>query len=131
MPWILPDNVVRSNYLDRLNAPFASVKIFYRPRGTSIYLAHLLRLAKCFLLELLMAEGLITRYGAGAGIGGGESDANDRKRAREDSSPGPFTKRRSGSTVKKEEMSADAYGQQIRALQVSRVDYSILQRCRA
>ena len=78
-----------------------------------------------------MAEGVITRYGVGARIGGGGSDVNDRKRAREDYSPGPSTKRRTGSTVKKEEMSANARAQRIQALQVSRVNYSVLQRCRA
>jgi hypothetical protein len=66
-----------------------------------------------------MAEGVITRYGVGARIGG-ESVANDRKRAREDNSPGPSTKRRTGSTVKKEEMSANTRAQRIQALQVSR-----------
>jgi hypothetical protein len=80
-----------------------------------------------------MAEGMITRYGGGARIGGGGSDANDRKRAREDYSPGPSTKRRTRSTVKKEEMSATAREQRIEALQVSRVNYPVLQRdsCRA
>jgi hypothetical protein len=77
-----------------------------------------------------MAEGVITRCGVGARIGGG-SDANDRKRAREDCLPGPSTKRRTGSTIKKEEMSANARAQRIQALQVSRVNYSVLQRCRA
>jgi hypothetical protein len=73
-----------------------------------------------------MAEGVITRHGVGG------SDANDRKRAREDHySPGPSTKRRTGSTVKKEKMSANARLQRVQALQVSRVNYSVLQRCRA
>jgi hypothetical protein len=68
-----------------------------------------------------MAEGVITRYGVGARIGGGGSDANDRKRAREDHcSPGPSTKRRTGSTVKKEKKSANARAQRVQALQVSR-----------
>jgi hypothetical protein len=86
-------------------------------------------------LELLMAEGIITRYGVGTRIGeagsDSESDANDRKRAREDLSPGPSTKRRTGSTVKKEDMSADARAQRIQALQVSRVNHSVVQHCRA
>jgi hypothetical protein len=77
-----------------------------------------------------MAQGVITRYGVGAEIGGGGSEANDRKRARDDDSPGPSTtKRRAGSTVKKEEMSANARAQRIRALQVSSVKKSVLQRC--
>jgi len=62
-----------------------------------------------------MAEGVVTGCGVGARIGRG-SEANDRKRAGEDSSPGPSTKRRTGSTVKKEEMSADARAQRIQAL---------------
>jgi hypothetical protein len=81
-----------------------------------------------------MAEGVISSYGHGVGarIGGGGSDeANDRKRAREDYSPGPSTKRRTGSTAKKEEMSANARAQRIQDLQVSRIDRSVLQRCRA
>lgn len=73
------------------------------------------------LLELLMAEGVITRYGVGARIGGGP-EVNDRKRAREDYSSGPSTKRRTGPTVKKEEMSVNARAQRIQALQVSRVN---------
>ena len=73
---------------------------------------------------------MIAGYGVGARIGGGESnDANDRKRAREDYTPGPSTKRRTGSTVKKEEMSANARAQRIQALQVSRVNQSVLRRC--
>ena len=79
-----------------------------------------------------MAEGVIKGYGVDAGIGGGGSDANDRKRARGNHcSPGPSIKRRTGSTVKKEEMSADARAQRIRALQVSRVNYPVLKRRRA
>jgi hypothetical protein len=80
-----------------------------------------------------MAEGVISSYGHGVGarIGGGGSEANDRKRAREDYSPGPSTKRRTGSTAKKEEMSANARAQRIQDLQVSRINRSALQRCRA
>jgi hypothetical protein len=78
------------------------------------------------LLELLMAEGVITRYGVRARIGGG-SEVNDRKRAREDNPSGPSTKRRTGSIVKKEEMSVNARAQRIQALQVSRVNESVLQ----
>jgi hypothetical protein len=77
------------------------------------------------LSELLIAEGVIAGCGIKAGKGGG-SRANDRKRDREDDLPGPSTKRRTGSTVKKEEMSANARAQRIRALQVSGVNRSIL-----
>lgn len=72
-----------------------------------------------------MAEGVIARYGVGARIGGGP-EVNDRKRAREDNPSGPSTKRRTGSTVKKEEMSVNARAQRIQALRVSRVDQSVL-----
>lgn len=74
----------------------------------------------------------------GARIGGGGSEANDRKHTREDHSPGPSTKRRtrtvtangqrrnafvrSESIVKKEEMSANARAKRIQVLQVSRVN---------
>jgi hypothetical protein len=74
-----------------------------------------------------MAQGVITGHGVGARISGG-SEVNGRKRARVDGSPGP-SKRRTGSPVKKEEISADGRAQRIRALQeqiqasqVSRVD---------
>jgi len=93
-----PINSVFTTNLDPPDAPIASFKIFYRPR------------------ELLMAEGVITGCGVGARIGKG-SEANDRKRAGDDFSPGPSTKRRTGSTVKKEEMSANARAQRIQALQ--------------
>jgi hypothetical protein len=72
-----------------------------------------------------MAEGVITGYGVGARIGGG-SEANERKRARADDLPGPSTKRRTGSTVKKEEMPVNARVQRIQTLQVSRVNQSVL-----
>jgi hypothetical protein len=114
------------------NVPTHSVRLHYHDPRSFIapevlrYIWHIFwYLAKCFLLELLMAEGVITRYGVGG------PDANDRKRAREDYSPGPSTKRRTGSTVKKEEMSANGRAQRIQILQVSRVNYSVLQRCRA
>jgi hypothetical protein len=70
------------------------------------------------LPELLMAQGVITGHGVGAGI---RSEGNDRKRAREGGLPGP-SKRRAGSTVKKEAISANARTQRIQALQVSRVN---------
>jgi hypothetical protein len=70
------------------------------------------------LLELLIAEGVITGFGIRAGNGGGFK-ANERKRdTREDDSPGPSTKRRTGSTIKKEEMSVNARAQRIQDLQV-------------
>ena len=78
-----------------------------------------------------MVEGVIKRYGVGARIGGGGSDANDRKRARENSSPGPSTERRTGSTIKKEKLFVNARAQRVQALQVSRVNYPVLQRRRA
>ena len=79
------------------------------------------------LPELLMAQGVITGQVGGARFSGG-SEVNDRKRVREDGSPGP-SKRHTGSTVKKEEISSNAHAQriqaiqeQIQALQVSRVN---------
>jgi hypothetical protein len=65
-----------------------------------------------------MAQGVITGHNVGAEISG-ESEVNDRKRVREDESPGPSAKRRTRPTIKKEEI--DSRVQQIRALQVSRV----------
>jgi len=84
-------------YTDKLDAPCASVKVFYRPR------------------ELLMAQGVIVGYNIGAGISGG-SEVDDRKRAREDGSSGP-SKRRTGSSIKEEELSDDARAQRIQALE--------------
>jgi len=63
-----------------------------------------------------MAEGVIAGHGVGTRIGRG-SEVNDRKRAREDPSPGPSTKRR-GSTVK-EEVSVNARARRIQALKVN------------
>ena len=71
------------------------------------------------LTELLMAQGVIIGHSVDAGISGG-SEANDKKRVRDDDrSPGP-SKRRTGPTVKSEEDSADTRAQRIQALQVSR-----------
>ena len=100
-------------------APYASVKVIYRPRGGSLCLSRNLAHS---LPELLMAQGVIVGHGVDAGVSGG-SEANGRKRAREGGSPGP-SKKRTGPTVKKEELSADADArtQRIQALQVSRVD---------
>jgi hypothetical protein len=68
-----------------------------------------------------MAQGVIIGHSVDTGISGG-SEANDRKRAREDhGSPGP-SKRRTGPTVKSEEHSADTRAQRIQALQVSRAN---------
>ena len=63
-----------------------------------------------------MADGVII----GRGVGEGGSEVNNRKRVRERGSPGP-SKRHTGSTVKKEELSADARVQRIQALEVSSV----------
>ena len=102
-------------YLDPRDAPYASVKIFYRPRGRSFStLSYNLANA---LPELLVARGVITRHNVGAGNGNREG----KKRAREDGSPGPSpsktkTKRRTKPTVREE---VSALSQQIQALQVS------------
>jgi hypothetical protein len=69
-----------------------------------------------------MAQGVIIGHGVGTGMSGG-SEVNDRKRVRENVSPGPSkkTKRSTGSTIKKEEISVDACAQRIQALQLSGV----------
>jgi hypothetical protein len=67
-----------------------------------------------------MARGVITRPGVEAGINGGP-EVNDRKRARKEGSPGP-SKRRTASTVKKEEIPANSRTQRIQALRVSVVN---------
>jgi len=61
-----------------------------------------------------MAQGVITAVGVGAG-----SEVNGRKRARADGSPGPSTKRRTGSTVEKEEMSANDRTRRMHSLLIS------------
>ncbi|KAH9072851.1 hypothetical protein EDB83DRAFT_2312999 [Lactarius deliciosus] len=81
------------DYLDpRKGPPHASIKIFYRPR------------------ELLRAQGIIP--GNGENRQGSPND--NKKRAREDGSPGPS---RSHPRIKSEELSGDAREQRIRALQ--------------
>ncbi|KAF8483632.1 hypothetical protein DFH94DRAFT_690107 [Russula ochroleuca] len=92
-----PTCSVYADYFDPQDSPYVNLKVFYRPR------------------ELLMAQGVITGHNVGA-RNSGEYDINNRKRAREDGSAGP-SKRPSGSTVKKEEISANARQQRIQALQ--------------
>lgn len=58
-----------------------------------------------------MSQGVITGVGVGAG--------SEVKRARADGSPGPSTKRRTGSTVEKEEMSANDRTRRMHSLLVS------------
>ncbi|KAH9005312.1 hypothetical protein EDB86DRAFT_2825568 [Lactarius hatsudake] len=74
---------VKVDYLDhpRKGSPYASIKVFYRPR------------------ELLRAQGIIT----GDDVGGQGPPISNTKRAREDESPGPS---RSRTKMKKEEISA-------------------------
>jgi hypothetical protein len=67
---------------------------------------------------LLMAQGIIPGEDVPVGTSEGPS-INDRKRTGEDASSGP-SKRRAGSTVKIEDMSATARAQRIRNLQVRR-----------
>jgi hypothetical protein len=71
------------------------------------------------LTELLMAQGVIVGHNVGTGISE-ESQVNDRKRTREDESPGP-SKRRTGPTIKREEISDDVRRQRIQVLQVRTV----------
>jgi hypothetical protein len=103
------------NYIDPRDVPYASVKVVYRPRG-GFFQSLSYNLADA-LPELLMAQGVIAGHDVGAGNRNREgSEVNDRKRPREDGSPGP-SKRHTRFTVKKEDMSA--LSQQIQALQVS------------
>ncbi|KAH9067808.1 hypothetical protein EDB87DRAFT_1573363 [Lactarius vividus] len=81
------------DYLDpRTGPPYASIKIFYRPR------------------ELLRAQGIIP----GNDVSRQGSSINNKKHAREGGSPGPS---RSRQKVKSEELLEDAREQRIRALQ--------------
>ena len=106
---------INADYIDSQDAPYASVKVFYRPRGGS-FQTLLYDLANV-LPGLLMAQGVITGHDVGGGNESSEgSEVNNRKRAREDGSSGP-SKRRARSTVKREDISA--LSQQIQALQVS------------
>ncbi|KAH9043082.1 hypothetical protein EDB85DRAFT_1913519 [Lactarius pseudohatsudake] len=87
---------VKVDYLDhpRKGPPYASIKVFYRPR------------------ELLRAQGIIT----GDDVGGQGPPISNTKRAREDGSPGPS---RSRTKMEREEISVDTRGRRIRGLQVS------------
>ncbi|KAF8487197.1 hypothetical protein DFH94DRAFT_849630 [Russula ochroleuca] len=97
IPTAIQVHSINIDYIGPEDVPYASVKVFYRPR------------------ELLMAQGVIARHDVGAGNRNREgSEVNDRKRPREDGSPGP-SKRRTRPTVKKEDISA--LTQQIQALQ--------------
>ncbi|KAI0254432.1 hypothetical protein BJV78DRAFT_1184302 [Lactifluus subvellereus] len=94
-PMNVPRNSIIADYLDPPNAPFVSIKIFYRPR------------------ELLRAQGIITGPNV-SDQGGQGSGINGKKRPREDGSsatPGPSKR----PTVKEEEN--DTRAQRIRALQ--------------
>jgi hypothetical protein len=84
------------DYLDPLTGPpHASVKIFYRPR------------------ELLRAQGIIPAND----VDRQGSPVNNKKRAREDGSPGPSSSRLKVKPVKGEELSEDARAQRMQALQ--------------
>ncbi|KAF8271132.1 hypothetical protein EI94DRAFT_1827890 [Lactarius quietus] len=86
---------VEVNYLDSwAGPPYASVKIFYRPR------------------ELLRAQGIIPAND----VRKQESTIKNKKRAREDGSPGP-SRSRPKIKVKTEELSGDARSERIRVLQ--------------
>ncbi|KAH9072856.1 hypothetical protein EDB83DRAFT_137514 [Lactarius deliciosus] len=86
-------NSIILDYLDPWTGPpYASIKVFYRPR------------------ELLRAQGIIPADD----VGGQESTANNKKRAREGGSPGPS---RSHPNIKREEISNDARTERMRALQ--------------
>lgn len=121
VPTHTPSEIVYDR-IDPKDAPCASIKVFYRPRG-GFFSCLSCNLAKA-LPDLLMAQGVIIEHDVGAEISG-ESEVNDRKRVREDESPGP-SKRRTRPTIKKVE-----FGSRVRqiqalqqALQVSRAIYS-------
>ncbi|KAI9446310.1 hypothetical protein H4582DRAFT_2069666 [Lactarius indigo] len=84
-------NRVKVDYLDPWKGPYASLKVFYRPR------------------ELLRAQGIITRND----VGRQGSSINNTKRAREDGSPGPS---RSRPKVKREELAEDTRKRRHRVL---------------
>ncbi|KAH9990348.1 hypothetical protein BJV77DRAFT_1068992 [Russula vinacea] len=92
------EHLIDVNFIDTRDAPYASIKVFYRPR------------------ELLMAQGVIVGHDAEAEKENRERpEVNNRKRARrEDGLPGP-SKRRTRPAVKKEEIYDLA--QQIQVLQ--------------
>jgi hypothetical protein len=87
---------VSVDYLDPpTGPPYASIKIFYRPR------------------ELLRAQGIIPAND----VDRQESPINNKKRAREDGSPGPSRSRPKAKPVKGEELSEDTRAQRIQSLQ--------------
>ena len=110
------EHLIDVNFIDTRDAPYASIKVFYRPRGGS-FQTLLYNLANVFP-ELLMAQGVIVGHDAEAEKENRERpEVNNRKRARrEDGLPGP-SKRRIRPAVKKEEIYDLA--EQIQVLQVS------------
>jgi len=106
-------NSVILDYLDSWTGPpYASIKIFYRPRGKPVVLSRSPLLILC--PELLRAQGIIP----GNYVNRQGSPINNKKRAREDVSPGP-SRSRPRIKIKSEELSGDARAQRMRALQVS------------
>lgn len=87
-----PNNLIVDLLDPRKGPPYASIKVFYRPR------------------ELLRAQGIIP----GNDVSRQGSPINNKKRARKDASPGPSGSR---SKIKREELSGDARSQRIQALQ--------------
>jgi hypothetical protein len=102
------------DYLDRRDGPpYASIKIFYRPRGKFVVLLQI----PCFFLffpELLRAQRIIPVND----VGRQGSPIKDKKRAREDGSAGP-SRSRPKIAIKSEELSEDMAIQRIQTLQVS------------
>jgi hypothetical protein len=96
IPVAKPSHRVTVEYLDSSKGPpYASIKVFYRPR------------------ELLRAQGIIP----GTDVGRQGSPLNDKKRAREDGSPGP-SRSRPKVKIKREGLSGDARTERMRVLQV-------------
>ena len=88
-----------------------SIKISYRPRGRLVVFPNPLPI---LYPELLRAQGIIPLNN----VRRPGSPIKNKKRAREDESPGP-SKSRPKITVKSEGLSGDTATQQIQALQVS------------
>jgi hypothetical protein len=110
MPIAPRPGLVLVDYIDRpTSPPYASIKVFYRPRGKPR--RSFSKPLPILFLELLRAQGIIPANDV-------ESPINEKKRAREDGSPGPSRSRPKVNSIKSEEPSR-ARAQRIHALQVS------------
>ena len=114
MPVAPRPGLVLVDYVDRpTGPPYASIKVFYRPRGKTR--RSFSRPLPILFLELLRAQGIIPANDVNRQV----SPINEKKRAREDGSPGPSRSRPKVNPVKSEEP-LRARAQRIQALQVSK-----------